>query len=67
MVVRENDCCDCASGAYPCLGISCHLRNAPHYYCDECGDEADIYYFEGTELCIDCIKKRLKQVKGDIE
>ena len=60
----ENDCCDCATGSYPCLGNSCPKRNAEHYYCDKCGDEAKLYEFEGSELCIDCIEKSLTVVGG---
>lgn len=55
----EDDCVDCG---LPCLGDSCPYRNAEHLYCDECGDETQLYEFEGEELCIDCIEKRLKKV-----
>lgn len=64
MVKYENECCDCAVPAYPCMGESCPNRNVPHYYCDECGEEPyDLYEFDGQQLCIDCIKKRLKVVE----
>lgn len=66
MVKLENDCCGCAVPAYPCVGDSCPNRQVPHYYCDECGWEADgsdsIYYFDGQELCIECIKEKLEVV-----
>lgn len=55
----ENDCVGCE---LPCIGDSCPYRNVTHYYCDNCGDETQIYEFEGEELCIDCIEKRLKKV-----
>lgn len=55
MTKIENDCCDCATGAYPCLGNSCPLVNTPHHYCDECGDETQLYDYEGRELCAECI------------
>ena len=58
----ENDCCDCATESYPCLGNSCSKRNVEHYYCDECGDETKLYEFEDKELCIDCIEKLLTVV-----
>lgn len=55
MTKIENDCYDCATGAYPCLGNSCPLVNTPHHYCDECGDETQLYDYEGKELCAECI------------
>lgn len=55
----EDDCVDCG---LPCLGDSCQYRNVTHYYCDDCGDETQLYEFDGEELCIDCIEKRLKKV-----
>lgn len=55
----EDDCVDCG---LPCLGDSCPYRNVRHYYCDDCGDETQLYEFDGEELCIDCIEKRLKKV-----
>lgn len=55
----ENDCVDCGM---PCIGDSCPYRNVIHFYCDDCGDETQLYEFEGEELCIDCIEKRLKKV-----
>lgn len=66
MVVIENDCCDCATDNYPCLGSLCSLRNAPHYYCDECGEEVDsgeLYWFDDEQLCEHCIIGRLEIVK----
>lgn len=55
----ENDCVGCE---LPCLGYSCPYRNVIHFYCDDCGDEKQLYEFDGEELCIDCIEKRLKKV-----
>ena len=64
MIKYENECCDCAVPAYPCIGEGCPNRNVPHYYCDECGEESyDLYEFDGQQLCIDCIEKRLKKVE----
>lgn len=58
----ENGCVDCG---LPCLGNSCPHRNEVAYYCDECGEETDLYYFEDEELCIDCIESRLKKVNEE--
>lgn len=64
MVCIQNDCCDCAGGGYSCLGNSCPLRHAKHYYCDDCKDEVDeLYRYGDEELCIDCIEKRLERVE----
>lgn len=64
MIKYENECCDCAVPAYPCLGESCSLRRVPHYYCDRCNDEAEyIYHWDGEELCIGCIEKELEKVE----
>ena len=63
MIKYENDCCGCAVPSYPCLGESCSRRHAPHYYCDNCGDETELYRFEGVELCIHCIIDSLDKVK----
>lgn len=59
MVRYENDCVDCG---LPCLGESCPNRNVPHYYCDVCGDETQLYEYEGQQLCIVCIERMLPKV-----
>lgn len=58
----ENDCCGCAVPGYPCLGSGCKLRNAIHYYCDDCGDETQLYEFNEQELCIECIETMLEKI-----
>lgn len=65
MIRVENDCCDCAVPAYPCLGDSCPLRHQKHYYCDSCGDEVDKLYYgiSGKELCTDCALGELEVVE----
>lgn len=55
----ENDCVDCG---LPCLGDSCRYRHVAHYYCDECREETQLYNFDGEELCINCIEKKLEKV-----
>lgn len=69
MITYENDCCDCSSPGYPCIGNSCDLRHNPHYYCDRCGDElcsGELYWYEGDQLCIECIKEYLEKVRAEI-
>lgn len=66
MVVVENQCCDCATDTYPCLGKSCHKREVKIYKCDQCQEEVDygkLFHFDEQELCIDCISKLLEKVK----
>lgn len=55
----ENDCVDCG---LPCIGYYCPYRNVTHFYCDDCGEEEQLYEFEGDELCLCCIEKRLTKV-----
>ena len=67
MVRFENDCCDCATPAYPCRGERCSLRHVPHFYCDKCKsevDEGELYEYAGEEMCLDCIKDELPVVKA---
>ncbi len=62
MIKYEDNCVDCAVPGYPCIGSSCPNRRVPHYYCDECGFEDTLYYFDGGQYCLDCIKKNLEKV-----
>jgi hypothetical protein len=67
MTRYENHCCDCATGAYPCMGNSCPNRNVEVVYCDKCGCELDaeyedIYEANGYEdLCADCLLEIFKK------
>lgn len=68
MINYENDCCDCATPGYPCLGSSCSLVNVPHFYCDHCGDEVgegELYRYEGEELCEYCVLNALEVVTSE--
>ena len=68
MVKTENDCCNCAVPAYPCLGDSCPKRHSKHFYCDECGDETVLYEYDGElQLCEDCLLARFDVVNGNEE
>lgn len=59
----ENECVGCTTIGLHCMGSGCPNRNATHFYCDECNDETDLYHYDGEELCIECIKKRLEKVE----
>lgn len=55
----ENECVSCET----CIGSSCPKRSVLHFYCDDCESETDLYYFDGQELCIDCIIQQLEKVE----
>ena len=57
----ENDCVGCE---LYCLGNSCPNRNVPHYYCDDCGREDKLYYYDSEELCEECLLKKFEVVEG---
>ena len=57
MIEYENECVGCSTILHSCLGSAC-----PHYYCDECGEEDDLYDFDNRQLCIECIKNLLDKV-----
>jgi hypothetical protein len=59
----EDECVGCPP-EIGCFGNSCPYKNVTRYYCDFCEDEAPLYYFDGCELCLDCIEKRLDKVEG---
>ena len=57
----ENDCVECG---LPCLGNGCPYRNVSHYYCDRCGCEDKLYYYDGEEICQECLLKNFEVVEG---
>lgn len=59
MKIKVNGCIDCG---LPCM-LFCPLRDDSwEYHCDECGDETQLYEFEGKELCADCVISSLDKV-----
>ena len=62
MIVFQNECVGCPP-EMGCLGSSCLFRNVEHHYCDECECDDQLYYFDDRELCIECIKEILEEVK----
>ena len=50
MIKYENECCDCATESYPCLGSACPNRNVKHLYCDECDDDCEELYNYGSAV-----------------
>lgn len=56
----ENRCCDCAVGAYPCLGSSCPRRKMEVIYCDNCGAEIEDEIplsVDGNDYCESCFNE----------
>ena len=66
MIKYENECCDCAVPAYPCMGEFCPNRNVPHYYCDKCKSEEDVLYeYENLQLCECCLLETVPKIESD--
>ena len=65
MIKLEHDCENCVTPGYPCLGNLCTQTKIPHYYCDCCEKEKIIYYYKDKQICLECIKKKLKKVEYD--
>lgn len=61
MKITTSDCVECD---LPCIYEACRYYKAERYLCDECNEEAELYYFDGQELCADCILNRLEKVEG---
>lgn len=55
MIIFRNECCNCATPGYPCLGSMCPNRNVPVHVCDECGTVIeDAFGSLGIDLCERC-------------
>lgn len=62
----KNECVGCPP-EIGCLGNSCPNRNVVRFYCDCCGEEAKLFYYDGKEMCLDCIEDTLEVVEGSEE
>lgn len=60
MIKYENDCVSCG---FPCKFNSCPYYSAPHYYCDRCGDEDELYEYEDEQLCENCLLHTVPKVE----
>lgn len=58
----EDECVNCPP-ELGCLGSDCPKKNVLHFYCDKCDEEAELYHYDGKELCIECIKDMLERVE----
>ena len=54
--------CECVDCGFSCLGHACPNYRVTRFYCDKCGEEKTLYYFDDKELCIDCIETLLDEV-----
>ena len=64
MIEIENDCFGCPQEL--CIGRTCKFLNVPHFYCDKCDEETyQLYWFDGKQLCINCIEDQLEKVEYD--
>ena len=64
----EDECCDCATESYPCIGSSCPNRSVPHYDCDDCKNEFEpdeLYDYNGEILCAECLLDRFETIKAE--
>ena len=57
----ENECLNCPP-EIGCMGDTCPNKNVARFYCDECGEEEMLYYYDGEELCQDCLLRRFDKV-----
>ena len=62
MIKLEDECVGCPPDI-GCLGSSCPYKDVPRFYCDKCGFEEDLYWYDNEQLCIDCIKGKLERVE----
>ena len=60
MIVIEDGCVDCG---LPCIYEACPHYKVIRYYCDKCGDDNDLYYWDGYQLCADCVLDQLEKIE----
>jgi hypothetical protein len=58
-----NDCVGCAD-EHRCNCSACSLTRVEHFFCDECTEEAELYEYDGQELCESCLLKKFDKVEG---
>ena len=46
-----------------CIFEACPYYSVTRTYCDRCGEEEDLYYWDGDELCVSCILQQLRPVE----
>lgn len=63
MKVVNSECVGCPK-EMGCIYNSCPYYAVVRYYCDECGEEEELYEFDGQKLCASCVLKKLEKVEG---
>lgn len=58
MIEYEDGCVGCPP-ELGCLGDSCPNRKIIHTYCDCCGEEEQLYWYEEEQLCKECITEKV--------
>ena len=62
----ENECCDCKSDGYPCIGTDCPNISVPHLICDKCKEDVeDLYKTKSGQLCKECVLGMFEKVRID--
>jgi hypothetical protein len=62
MIRTENECVECN---LPCIYESCPFWAVKRFYCDECEEENQLYWWDGQQLCLGCVEARLERVEED--
>lgn len=63
MIITENECVDCG---LPCMYESCPYWAVTRCYCDYCdNEEYTLYWWDGQQVCLDCIEAQLERVEID--
>ena len=63
MKIIENECVNCPQ-EMGCLDVSCPYKNVTRYYCDICGCEETLYFYDGEEICKYCLLKNFDIIEG---
>ena len=58
----ENECVGCD---WPCIYEACPYWAVKRFYCDECEEENQLYWWDGQQLCLGCVEARLERVEED--
>ena len=62
MIKTGNECVGCPDDM-GCIFEACPYYSVTRTYCDRCGEEEDLYYWDGDELCVSCILQQLRPVE----
>lgn len=61
MIVKDNDCVCCE------ICRNCGRKRDYFYHvCDKCESDDQLFYYEGQELCAECLLKNFEQIDMDI-